>query len=245
LKVKKVREDLMDSTNVHNLAIEETYQDGQIIFKEGSSGDWIYTIISGSVEISKHVGDETKIIEVLGPGEVFGELVFIGGFTRTATARAIGVTNVGIIDRDFLDNEFNKLSSQFRAILVAVTHRFRKMLDRACDYTARSEPRIPKALSLTFKDRASFVRAYTGDISAGGLSIMTENPLPPGHQFRLKLQVPKREEPVQIKCEVVWSRKKEESTPGKPSGMGVKFCEISESDLKFLKQYVSEVSAEV
>lgn len=234
----------MEGVEVHNLAIEETYQDGQIIFKEGSSGDWIYTIISGSVEISKQVGDETRIIELLGPGEVFGELVFIGGFKRTATAKAVGITTVGIIDRDFLDNEFNKLSSQFRAIIVAITHRFRKMLDRACDYSVRSEPRIPKALSMTFKDRESFVRAYTGDISTGGLSIKTENPLPPGYQFRLKLQIPDRQEPIQVKCEVVWSRRKEESAPGKPSGMGVKFCEIEENDLTYLKQYVSEVSAE-
>lgn len=222
-----------------NLAIEETYQDGQIIFKEGSSGDWIYTIVSGSVEISKDVGGETKVIEVLGPGEVFGELGFIGNIKRTATAKAVGVTNLGIIDREFLDNEFNKLSSQFRTILVAVTHRFKKMLERACDYTSRTEPRIPNALSLIFRDRESLVRAYTDNIGTGGLSIRTENPLPPGHQFRLKLQIPGRQEPIQLKCEVVWSRKKEESSSEKPSGMGVKFFEIAANDLQFLKEYIA------
>lgn len=230
----------MENTDVHNLAIEETYQDGQIIFKEGSSGDWIYIVISGSVEIFKDVAGETKIIEVLGPNEVFGELGFIGGLKRTATAKAVGVTTLGIIDRDFLDNEFNKLSNQFRAILVAITHRFKKMLDRACDYTTRTEPRVPKALSLVFKTRESLIRAYSANISTGGLSIKTENPLPPGHQFRLKLQVPGREEPLQAKCEVVWSRKEEEGASGKASGMGVKFCEISEDDSQFLKKYVSE-----
>ncbi len=230
----------MDSAVVHNLAIEETYQDGQIIFKEGSSGDWIYTIVSGSVEISKQVGDEIKVIEVLGPGEVFGELVFIGGFKRTASAKALGVTTVGIIDRDFLDSEFNKLSSQFRTILVAITHRFKKMLDRACDYTGRTEPRIPTSLSLIFKDRESFIKAYTANISTGGLSIKTENPLPPGHQFRLKLKLPDKQDPIQLKCEVVWSHRKEEGAPEKPSGMGVKFTEIAEQDLHFLRKYISE-----
>ena len=229
----------MDSMGVHNLAIEETYEEGQIIFKEGSSGDWIYMIVSGSVEISKQVGDETKIIEVLGPGEIFGELVFIGGFTRTATAKAVGITTVGIIDRDFLDSEFNKLSSQFRTILVAITHRFRKMLDRASDFSTRTEPRIPKALSLVFKDRKSFVRAYTENISSGGLSIRTENPLPSGHQFRLKLQVPGKPEQMEVKCEVVWSCKKDEGSPDKPSGMGVKFTEIADNDLRFLKKYIA------
>ena len=230
----------MDSTMVHNLATEETYQDGQIIFKEGSSGDWIYIIVSGSVEISKNVAGETKVIEVLGPGEVFGELGFIGALKRTATAKAVGVSTLGIIDREFLDNEFNKLSGQFRTILVAITHRFKKMLDRACDYTSRTETRIPSALSLVFRDRESFIRAYTANISTGGLSIKTENPLPPGHQFNLNLQIPGKQDPIQLKCEVVWSQKKEDSSPEKSAGMGVKFCEIAKKDLEFLKKYIAE-----
>lgn len=222
----------------NNVAIEETYQDGQIIFKEGSSGDWVYIVLSGSVEISKKVGGEKYIIEMLREGEVFGELGFIGGIKRTATARAIGETTLGIIDREFLDKEFNNLSGQFRTILVAITHRFKKMLERACESTTRSESRIPKALSLTFKDRETFMRAYTGNVSAGGLFIKTENPLQPGHQFLLKLQLPGRPEPMNIKCDVSWSRSRESSTPSQPPGMGVKFGEISERDYCFIKKYV-------
>ena len=35
------------------LSSEENFKNGQIIFKEGSSGDWVYLILSGSVEISR------------------------------------------------------------------------------------------------------------------------------------------------------------------------------------------------
>ena len=230
--------------SMYNVAIEETYQDGQIIFKEGSSGDWVYVILSGSVEISKKVGGEKYIIEILGPGEVFGELGFIGGIKRTATARAVGEATLGIIDREFLDQEFNKLSGQFRTILVAITHRFKKMLNRACEFTTRSEPRIPKALSLVFRDRQNFVRAYTADVSTGGLFIKTENPLWPGHQFQLKLQLPGLKDLLQIKCEVLWSRKRESSTPDKPPGMGVKFSEISETDYLFIKKYIEGIDSD-
>jgi uncharacterized protein (TIGR02266 family) len=229
---------------MYNVAIEETYQDGQIIFREGSSGDWVYVILSGSVEISKMVGGEKYIVEMLGTGEVFGELGFIGGIKRTATARAIGETTLGIIDREFLDQEFNKLSGQFRTILVAITHRFKKMINRACEFSGRSESRIPTALSLVFKDRQNFVRAYTADVSTGGLFIKTENPLPPGHQFQLKLQVPGVSEALEIKCEVLWARKRESSTPEKPPGMGVKFIEISERDYVFLKKYIQGIEAD-
>lgn len=228
----------MERRDMYNIAIEETYYDGQAIFKEGSSGDWVYIIISGNVEVSKTVGAEKYIIEILKEGEVFGELGFIGGIKRTATAKAVGQTTLGIIDREFLDTEFNKLSAQFRTILVSITYRFKKMLERACEYTGRTEARIPHALSLTFKDRDAFIRAYTGNISAGGLFIKTENPLGPGRQFELKLQLPSAPKPLEIKCEVVWSRKRETSTPDKPPGMGVKFSEIAEKDYKFIKRYV-------
>jgi len=222
-----------------NLAIEETYTDGQVIFKEGSSGDWVYVILTGAVEISKTVGGEKFIIEILNSGEVFGELGFIGGIKRTATARAIGETSLGLIDREFLDQEFNKLSSQFRTILSAIIHRFKKLLDRACDYSVRNEARIPKVLSLVFKDKEAFVRAYTGNVSTGGLFIKTENPLRPGHQFHLKLQLPEQKEPMEIKCEVLWSRNRESSTTDRPAGMGVKFIEIADRDYRSIKMFIS------
>ena len=92
------------------ISSEETYQDQQIIFEEGSHGDWIYVVESGRVELFKNVRGESVVIDVLDPGEIFGELAFISGMPRTASARALGETQVGIFDRVQMDREFNKLS---------------------------------------------------------------------------------------------------------------------------------------
>ncbi len=108
------------------IATEETFRDGQIIFDEGSSGDWIYVIDSGAVELSKKVEGKKIIIEVLNPGDIFGEMAFIAHVPRTATARAVGETTVGIIDRTFLDNEYNKLSQYFQLILKTLALRLKK-----------------------------------------------------------------------------------------------------------------------
>jgi CRP-like cAMP-binding protein len=105
------------------IATYEDYQDGQIIFEEGSHGDWIE---SGAVEISKAVEGGRGVIEVLQPGDVFGEIAFISSVPRTARARAVGETTVGLIDRTFLDQEFNKLSQHFQEILKILSRRLKK-----------------------------------------------------------------------------------------------------------------------
>ncbi|MBW1797204.1 MAG: TIGR02266 family protein [Deltaproteobacteria bacterium] len=221
---------------VYNLAGEETYEDGQTIIKEGSSGDWIYVILSGSVEISKVIRGKKCVIEVLKTDEVFGELGFIGGMKRTATACAVGETTIGIIDRGFLEEEYNRLSGQFRSILETITHRFERILERLYEKGGRAEPRVPKVLSLTYKERESFINAYTANASNGGLFVKTEKPLKVGFQFILKLQLPGVPNPLQIKSEVRWARPPEKGQPDQPAGMGIQFLEISENDTRVMKE---------
>jgi uncharacterized protein (TIGR02266 family) len=225
---------------MYPIASEETYNDGQIIFNEGSWGDWVYVIQSGSVEISRTITEKKFILSLLEQGEVFGELGYLGVIERTATARAIGKTTLGVIDRTFLDKEFNKLSAYFRTILVTAVKRFRNHIERSCEFSTRNDVRVQKRLTLSFKDSESFVRAYTGNISRGGLFIQTNQPLKQGEQFSLKLQLPGIPQPMEIECEVVWSREQND-TQHKSPGMGVKFCEITQGDSQMLNQYLQEL----
>ena len=120
------------------VASYETYQDGQDIFKEGDNGDWIYVIDSGSVELSKKVGETKVVIDVLHEEDVFGEMAFIASIQRTATARAIGQTTVGILDRNYLDEEFNKLTGSFQAVLKSLVLRLKKATDKITQLSGKS-----------------------------------------------------------------------------------------------------------
>ncbi|HET6459990.1 MAG TPA: cyclic nucleotide-binding domain-containing protein [Syntrophales bacterium] len=111
------------------IATYEDYQDGQIIFEEGSHGDWIYIIESGSVEISRAVEGKRTVITVLEAGDVFGEIAFLSRIPRTATARAVGETTVGLLDRTFLDGEYNRLSQHFQEILKILSMKLKKTTD--------------------------------------------------------------------------------------------------------------------
>ncbi len=231
----------MPVTAVYNIALEETYRDGEIIFEEGNSGDWVYVVLSGEVEVSKTVEGKTFLLGILRPGEIFGELALIGAVRRTATTRARGATRVGIVDRALLDKEFNKLSADFRSILLSLVARFVKVMDSTREFSTRQEGRVEKTLALTFQSRRQFLAAYTGNISRGGLFIQTRTPLAVDERFLLKLHVPDVEKPLEIKCQVVWTRAETSHGDAKPAGMGVKFCKLSARDSAIFEEYLKKI----
>lgn len=223
---------------MYTLVNEENYSDGQVIFRENSSGDWVYVVVSGRVEVSRTINNKKYVLEILKKGEVFGELAFLGNTKRTATATALGDTVIGVVDRISMDEEFNKLSSDFRSILVTIVSRFKSMNDRISGFNSRTEARIPKTLSISYKDKASFLKAYTTNISRGGIFIKTNQQLPQGAMISLKLQLPDLKEPLKIDCSVAWGNRKETA----PVGMGLQFISMSESDERLLQGYIRTIS---
>ena len=115
-----------------DIASKESYEDGQVILEEGSTGNWIYVVLSGNVEISKTIDGKKVVLQVLQQEEVFGEMVFLGDTRRTASARAVGKTTVGVVEHEFLTEELNKLSPKFRYILLGIVKKLKRTTDAAC-----------------------------------------------------------------------------------------------------------------
>ena len=210
---------------------EEHYEDGQIIFEEGSSGDWVYVVESGAVELFRRVEGKTVVIAVAREDEIFGELAFLGGYPRTATAKALGATVVGVMDRKALDHEYNRLSSSFRQLVKSLATRLKQTTD-ACvgKPDCRREARIPKVLALTFKDKNTFVKAYSHNVSGSGLFIKTPLPLAQGERFTLDIHLPGDDAPLSVEATVAWSRTETNDPVARPVGMGVKFAITNPAD---------------
>jgi CRP/FNR family cyclic AMP-dependent transcriptional regulator len=115
------------------IASYETFQDGQIIFEEGSNGDWMYVVEEGVVEISKNIDGQKIVVETLKESDIFGEMSYIDKAPRSATATAKGTAVVGIIDRDFFDDEFNRLSSDIQKMIKILAFRLRKTTEEAAE----------------------------------------------------------------------------------------------------------------
>jgi len=100
---------------------------GEAIFKEGDKGDKMYVIRSGEVAIERG----GKVIEMLAPGGIFGEMALIDGSPRSATARAKTECEVApITEKSFL---FLVHETPFFAIAVMRTlaDRLRRLNERA------------------------------------------------------------------------------------------------------------------
>jgi CRP-like cAMP-binding protein len=83
-----------------DLAHRRSYEKGAMIFSQGDAGDALYGIASGKVRIcaADDKGHEV-FLNILGPGETFGEIAMIDGLQRTASAIAIEPSTLVAIPR--------------------------------------------------------------------------------------------------------------------------------------------------
>ena len=78
------------------------YLAGEVIFDEGEEGVALYMVRSGRVLICRQGRPDSSIAEH-GPGSFFGELALLDSAPRTAQARAIEPSRLGVLfGSDFL-----------------------------------------------------------------------------------------------------------------------------------------------
>ncbi len=77
-----------------------TFKAGTVIFCEYEPGDSFYLIQSGCVKIVKIFGDIEKTIDILKPGEFFGEMALLEEAPRSATIIAVEETKLLEFNRE-------------------------------------------------------------------------------------------------------------------------------------------------
>lgn len=77
---------------------ERSYEAGELIFDEGDSGELLYIIQSGEVELTRGAAEGRRLVGRLGSGEFFGEMsVVLGGERRI---RASAATPLRLVEVD-------------------------------------------------------------------------------------------------------------------------------------------------
>lgn len=103
----------------------------------------------------------------------------------------------------------------------------------------RRAPRIPFKLKATFEDKKDQI--YTFNVSAGGLFLETQNPLPAGEKLNLHITLPERNHSMKCECRVAWVNSVSSPIrPDHPAGMGVEF--LSFEDERTFQDFMRSIS---
>jgi uncharacterized membrane protein len=142
------------------------FKEGEIIFHYGDSGGEIFILRNGSVELFIESMEGQKIvISENEKGDVIGELSFLDGGARTATALAREATQTLVMHRDRLLEFIDKHPHAAMDLLTAVGRRLRATDELLRTQVSRN-PNLEEEERLTFGQRiadkvASFGGSWT------------------------------------------------------------------------------------
>jgi len=80
-------------------AVEHKLRDGEVLFRAGDVGDGCYRIRKGLVKVVVASQGEERIISLLGPDAIVGELSMIDGGPRSASVVAIADCSLSFLSR--------------------------------------------------------------------------------------------------------------------------------------------------
>ena len=97
-----------------------------MLFEEGDQGVTAYVVDSGEIEILKNSENRQVLLNVLGPGDVFGEMALLDESPRMAGARANSPTSVLAIKKSTFDHLLDHSPSAARSMFDTVVARLRQ-----------------------------------------------------------------------------------------------------------------------
>lgn len=108
-----------------------TYNEGDVIFREGDVGNEMFIIQSGKVKISKQLKEGAeKTLVILGAGDFFGEMAVIDKDVRSANAIAMEPSRLIALDEEVFEMHMQTNPKIVKKILKNLTTRLRDANDQ-------------------------------------------------------------------------------------------------------------------
>ncbi len=124
------------------------YQDGDMIFQEGESGNNMFFIEEGRVRIVGSYKQTKKVLAIYNKGDFFGEMAVFGGEKRSATAVAIGSTSLLPVTKETLSTQIENRPDIGIALLETLSSRIRNdtlTISRLADQNKELRQRLIQA----------------------------------------------------------------------------------------------------
>lgn len=129
------------------------YADGEIIVREGESGDCMFAIQKGKLEVFRSGKEGEVRVAVLEDGEIFGEMAIFEREVRSATVRALGEARVLTVDKKTFLRRVQEDPSLAFNLVQMMSRRIRRLSEEIAGLRPGSPPRIQDTLALTDTER--------------------------------------------------------------------------------------------
>ena len=137
-----------DLDELARAAITRTFPAGAVICQEGESGEAVYFIVQGTVEVLKQLTrKQERHLHTIGPGEYFGEMAILQQEgTRTATVRTMEPTTLLELNQTPFLRVLGRSPSLGIRILIHMTNRLRDSDQQSIDELRKANEELRHAL---------------------------------------------------------------------------------------------------
>jgi CRP/FNR family cyclic AMP-dependent transcriptional regulator len=138
-----------DVEELTKIVAAKTYAPDKAVFFQGDPSDCLYILVKGSVKVARASEDgHEKILDILGPGEIFGELAMLDGHPRSATVTTCERTELASISRNDFRDFVSTRAELLWKVLESLCERVRKTSSDMLELSSREVPyRLLAALS--------------------------------------------------------------------------------------------------
>ena len=131
----------------------------QVLFLKGDEGDALYGVLDGRIRISSGDADGKEIIlNIIDPGDIFGEIALLDGKPRTADASAMAASQLFRVQR-----------SDFLGLMAAEPRLTQHLLEMVCDRIRKTSEMLEDSAFLDLPARLAkrllSLAKYYGDSS--------------------------------------------------------------------------------
>jgi CRP/FNR family transcriptional regulator, cyclic AMP receptor protein len=120
----------------------------KLLFAQGDTGNTVLVVLQGYLKLSATtVGGRETILDIAGPGELFGEIAVLNGWPRAADATTLSACRLLSIDGREFSEELKTVPESLLAVIRLLSERLRTTTAQMTDVVDLSVPaRIAKAL---------------------------------------------------------------------------------------------------
>jgi signal transduction histidine kinase len=114
-----------DLERLYRMAETVSIPAGQLVLREGDSGDSLFVVLDGELEVTKRQGSQDVLLALYKPGQFFGEMALLEQAPRSASVRTLQVSRLLVVSQVAFQTLLSCSPSAPLKILHTVTSRLR------------------------------------------------------------------------------------------------------------------------